>query len=365
MVSFAEYIWLDGAKPTHELRSKTRVVSHERISFDPKDYPTWTFDGSSTGQASGSFSDLLINPVRVVKDPIRGNNNVLVLCEVLNADHSPHSTNSRSRLRQVLENGAAEEEPLFGFEQEYTLFQGVNPIGWPMEGLPKPQGPYYCGVGTDKIFGRDIVEKHLQYCIDAGLSIYGINAEVMPGQWEYQVGYRGFKNDELDGLTICDHQMFARWLLCRTAEAFNVTVSFDNKPIKGDWNGSGCHTNFSTKAMRNPKTGYDNILNIIDRLAKKHEQHVKFYGYNLHERLTGLHETCSIHQFRYGVSDRGASVRIPINVKEEGCGYLEDRRPGANSDPYLVAACILTTACNLTWDWAAGSSIEQTQTIKI
>lgn len=352
IVSFAEYIWLDGTQPTQELRSKTRVVNHERLTTDPKDYPIWAYDGSSTYQSTGKFSDLFIVPVRVIKDPIRGNNNVLVLCEVCNPDHTPHHTNTRSKFRAVLANGGDAEEALLGFEQEYALFHGLNPLGWPSEGEPKPQGPYYCGVGTDKIFGREIVEKHLQYCIDAGLFIYGINAEVMPGQWEYQVGYRGFKSDNIDALTICDHQILARWLLHRTAEAFNVSVSFSNKPMKGDWNGSGCHANFSTKSMRNPKNGYDNILNIIDRLAKKHAQHIKFYGHNLHERLTGLHETCSIHDFKYGISDRGASIRIPINVKEQGCGYLEDRRPGANSDPYLVAACLLTTVCNLSWDWA-------------
>lgn len=362
MVSFAEYIWLDGTCPTQDLRSKTRVINHERISFDPKDYPIWSFDGSSTAQASGSSSDLLIKPVRVVKDSIRGHNNVLVLCEVWNPDHTPHATNSRSKFVKVLENGGYEQEALFGFEQEYTLFNGVNPLGWPTEGLPKPQGPYYCSVGATKAFGRNIVEQHLQYCIDAGLCIYGINAEVMPGQWEYQVGYRGFKEDELNALTICDHQILARWLLLRTAEDFGVVVSFDNKPVKGDWNGSGCHTNFSTKSMRDPKKGYDIILAIIDRLSKKHDEHIKHYGHNLHERLTGLHETCSIHQFRYGLSDRGASIRIPISVKEDGCGYLEDRRPGANSDPYIVAACILSTACDLGWEWA--SSLEASQTAK-
>jgi len=363
MISFAEYIWLDGTQPTQELRSKTRTIHHDRLSTDPKDYPTWTFDGSSTYQATGKTSDLLIVPVRVIKDPIRGNNNVLVLAEVCNQDHTPHKTNTRSKLCQVLANGADSEEALLGFEQEYTLFDGANPLGWPEIGTPKPQGPYYCGVGADKAFGREVVEKHMQYCIDAGLCIYGVNAEVMPGQWEYQIGYRGFKDDTLDALTICDHQMLARWLLCRTAEAFGIVVSFDNKPIKGDWNGSGCHTNFSTKSMRDPKKGYDIILDIIDRLAKKHDQHIKFYGHNLHERLTGLHETCSITQFRYGISDRGASIRIPINVKEQGCGYLEDRRPGANADPYLVTACLLTTTCNLSWDWAENSN--HTQSIKV
>jgi glutamine synthetase len=351
MVSFAEYIWVDGTQPTKQLRSKTRVVDLDAFSSNPEDYPVWSYDGSSTYQSAGSFSDLLLIPVRVVKDPFRTNNshNVLVLCEVCNPDKTPHKTNTRNILCNVLASGADSQEAVFGFEQEYTLFQNSKPLGWPKDGVPPPQGPYYCGVGPDKMFGRAIIEKHLEYCLVANLSIYGINAEVMPSQWEYQIGYRGFKNDHLDALTICDHQILARWILCRVAEDCNTVVSFDNKPMKGDWNGAGCHTNFSTKAMRDPKNGYNVILKTVERLEKKHDQHIKLYGHNLHERLTGQHETCSINEFRHGIADRGASIRIPVQVKEQGCGYLEDRRPGANSDPYVVAASLLTTACDLDW----------------
>lgn len=351
MICFAEYIWLDGAKPTSELRSKTRLVNLDNFSSDPNDYPKWSYDGSSTNQAAGNYSDLLLIPVRVVRDPIRGGDNALVLCEVETLDNTPHHTNTRSKLRYVLANGGLEQEALFGFEQEYTLFNGRNPLGWPGEGYPRPQGPFYCGTGADKAYGREIVEQHMQACVDAGLCIYGINAEVMPGQWEYQVGYRGFENDNLDGLTICDHQMFARWLLCRIAEDFGVTVSFENKPVQGDWNGAGCHTNFSTKATRDTSTGYENILAVIEKLGAVHSLHIKHYGHNLEQRLTGDHETCPINEFRYGVSDRGASIRIPAQVKEKGCGYLEDRRPGANSDPYIVAALLITTCCDLSTDW--------------
>ena len=353
MLVAAEYIWLDGTTPTANLRCKTRIVELPNFSSKPEDYPVWSFDGSSTNQSKGNSSDLYLRPVRVIKDPIRTEtpNNVLVLCEVLNPDHSAHYTNTRAQLQTVLFNGCAKYDALFGFEQEYTLFSNGKPLGWPAEGAPQPQGPYYCSVGTNKAFGRHIVEKHLAHCINAGICIYGINAEVMPGQWEYQVGYRGFKEDHLDTLTICDHQILARWLLCRTAEDFNVVVNFDNKPMKGDWNGSGCHTNFSTADMRDPKTGYQTIMTAIARLADNHAQHIKIYGHNLHERLTGKHETCSIHEFRHGISDRGASIRIPLHVKENGCGYLEDRRPGANSDPYLVAASLLATVSNMDWDW--------------
>lgn len=366
MVSFAEYVWMDGTQPTKQLRSKTRVVDLDAFSNNPKDYPVWSYDGSSTYQSVGSFSDLLLIPVRVVLDPFRTSNpnNVIVLCEVYNPNKTPHKTNTRNILCNVLANGADQEDAVFGFEQEYTLFQDSRPLGWPKDDTPGPQGPYYCGVGPDKMFGRTIIEQHLEYCLVAGLSIYGINAEVMPSQWEYQIGYRGFKNEHLDALTICDHQILARWLLCRIAEDYNVVVSFDNKPMKGDWNGAGCHTNFSTKAMRDPKNGYNVILKIVERLEKKHEQHIKLYGHNLHERLTGKHETCSISEFRHGIADRGASIRIPVQVKEQGYGYLEDRRPGANSDPYVVAASLLTTACDLDWDLLnQGLSAELNKTI--
>lgn len=351
MLVSAEYVWLDGTEPTHEVRSKTRIVSLEKFSTNTNDYPLWSYDGSSTNQAEGSHSDLYLQPVRVIKDPIRQGANVVVLCEVLNPDKTPHITNTRAQLRYVLDNGGAEHEALLGFEQEYTLFSSGKPLGWPAEGYPPPQGPYYCGVGTNKAYGREIVEKHLAYCLDSDLCVYGINAEVMPGQWEYQVGYRGFPDDNLDALLICDHQVLARWLLSRTAEDYNVTVNLENKPVKGDWNGSGCHTNFSTKAMRDPKIGYDAILEAIDRLAANKDRHTSSYGHNLHERLTGEHETCSIHEFKYGVSDRGASIRIPLHVKEAGFGYLEDRRPGANSDPYIVAALLITTTTGLSCDW--------------
>ena len=347
MISIAEYIWLDGANPTQELRSKSKMVSVTSDNPVPNDFPEWGFDGSSTGQSSGHHSDLALKPVRVVKDPIRGPDNFLVLCEVFDSNHNPHPTNTRSLLRNILEAGGAQHDPWFGFEQEYTLFSDKLPFGWQEPTAMKPQGPYYCGVGTGKTFGRDIIEEHLACCIEAGLFIYGINAEVMPSQWEYQVGYRGFEEDKIDALTVCDHQWLARWLLCRVAEQYNVSISFDNKPMKGDWNGSGCHTNFSTKLMRMKEKGMSAIQDAVEALAAKHADHIKVYGHGLAERLTGKHETCSIHEFRYGVSDRGASIRIPLSVSQQGYGYLEDRRPGANSDPYLVATRLIATICDI------------------
>ena len=264
----------------------------------------------------------------------------------MNPDGSPHASNTRAICRQVVGMESSQTNPWFGFEQEYTMFKGNTPLGWPENGYPKPQGPFYCGVGSACVFGREIVETHLKACVNAGLHIYGINAEVMPGQWEFQIGYRGFK-ESVDPLIFADHLQLARWLLHRVAEEQGVRISFENKPIKGDWNGAGCHTNFSTEAMRSSTEGRKTIEEMIARLKEKHHEHIALYGHALDERLTGEHETCAITEFLSGVSHRGASIRIPASVDQKGCGYLEDRRPGANCDPYKVCARLLVTICGL------------------
>ena len=347
MIKQAEYIWLDGNKPTQTLRSKTRIIDIEQNQVSLSDFPDWGFDGSSTGQATGDNSDCALKAVSFVADPIRGNGHFLVMCEVFEANGQEHPSNTRAKLRKVLNNGANYIGAAFGFEQEYTLFKDGTPLGWPQNGYPAPQGPYYCGVGGDRIFGRDIVEKHTQACINAGLLIFGTNAEVMAGQWEYQIGYRGFKNETADALTASDHMWFAAWLLHRICEDYAVTASFENKPVGGDWNGAGCHTNFSTDAMRNKETGLESVSHAITQLSKSHQDHMRLYGDGNDLRLTGDHETCSINEFRAGESDRGASIRIPMQTAQQGYGYLEDRRPGANSDPYVICTCILSTICIL------------------
>ena len=238
----AEYIWMDGHEPTQKLRSKTKVLDGPVESLD--DLPLWGFDGSSTNQADGNDSDCMLKPVYKIPDPIRGGDDILVMCEVMNPDGSVHATNTRAHLRAVAEQHK-DQDAWFGIEQEYTLFEGRNPLGWPEGGYPAPQGPFYCGVGADEVFGRDIVEEHLELCIDAGLEVSGINAEVMPGQWEYQVG-------PLGPLDSADQMWLSRWLLYRVSEDFGVSATLHPKPVKGDWNGAGAHTNFSTKAMREP-----------------------------------------------------------------------------------------------------------------
>jgi len=327
-----EYIWIDGNQPTAKLRSKTKVVTDQINSAT--DLPEWGFDGSSTRQAEGHFSDCLLKPVHIKKDPIRGGDNLLAMCEVFNADGTVHNSNKRAKLRELAEK-FKHEDCWFGIEQEYTFFDGIKPLGWPDNGFPAPQGGYYCGVGSDEVFGRDIVEEHMEACIDADMMISGINAEVMPGQWEFQIG-------PLGPLEVSDEIWLARWLLYRIGEDYGVSATLDPKPVKGDWNGAGAHTNFSTKSMREPG-GLKIIEKACEKLGKNHDKHIEMYGSDNEQRLTGDHETCSIKEFKFGVSDRGASIRIPMQTANDGFGYLEDRRPSANMDPYMVCTALMET----------------------
>ena len=325
----AEYIWMDGAEPTQRLRCKTKIV---QVGDEP---PLWGFDGSSTNQADGHASDLVLKPVFSCHDPVRGAPHKLVMCEVLNIDMTPHRTNTRAKLVEVAEK-YKEHEMWYGIEQEYTFFEGIRPLGWPDNGFPAPQFGYYCGVGADEVFGRDIVEEHMEMCLEAGLDFCGINAEVMPAQWEFQIGPVG-------PLEVSDQLWIARWLLYRIAENYGVSATLAPKPVKGDWNGAGAHTNFSTKSMRN---SIDACKAAAEALSERHDLHIANYGAGIEERLTGKHETCSFRQFKYGVSDRGASVRIPWQVAQDGKGYIEDRRPCANIDPYVVTRLITETVCS-------------------
>ena len=214
----AEYIWLDGTEPTPMLRSKTKILG------DGMQPPIWGFDGSSTNQATGEHSDCVLRPVFTCPDPLRGGDNILVLCDVLNAsDMKPHPTNTRATLEKVAKK-YAKAEMIYGIEQEYTMLKADGtPLGFPKDGFPAPQGPYYCGVGTGRVIGREIIEEHTQACIDAGLMIEGTNAEVMPGQWEFQIG-------AADAMTVSDQLYIGRWLLHRIAEDYDVIISFTPSP---------------------------------------------------------------------------------------------------------------------------------------
>ena len=329
----AEYIWIDGHKPTAELRSKTKILEGKITKI--ADLPEWGFDGSSTEQAEGHFSDCGLKPVFFCPDPIRGAPHILVLCEVLNADGSVHKSNTRALLREVNKK-YKNLDAWFGIEQEYTMYDTEGrPLGFPEVGFPGPQGPYYCGVGSENIVGRELVEAHMEACLKAGLEISGINAEVMPGQWEFQVG-------TLDALNVSDQLWIGRWLLKRLGEDHDISISLAPKPVDGDWNGAGAHTNFSTAPMRRPG-GIKAVEEACKLLGKARVAHIAVYGAGNDKRLTGRHETCSINEFRYGVSDRGASIRIPMATANKKSGYLEDRRPAANMDPYQVCAILIKT----------------------
>ena len=259
------------------------------------------------------------------------------MCEVMNVDMTPHSSNTRAALVESASN-FSEFEPWFGMEQEYTLLnESDKPLGFPDVGEPAPQGDYYCSAGNARTFGRNIAEEHMRACLYAGLMVSGINAEVCPGQWEYQIG-------PLDTVTVSDQMWVARYIMERVTEMHNTTVSWQGKPMEGDWNGAGAHANFSTKAMREDG-GYDVVVEACEKIGKNIDRHISVYGAKNDERLTGLHETAKITEFFYGVSDRGASIRIPMATANSGKGYLEDRRPAANMDPYLVCAALVETTC--------------------
>ena len=292
----------------------------------------WSFDGSSTQQAEGNDSDCLLKPVAIFPDPDRSNG-YLVMTEVLNADGTPHESNGRATIDDD------DNDFWFGFEQEYFLNDPTTnlPLGFPENGYPSPQGQYYCSVGAKNAFGRDIVEDHLDQCLEAGINVEGINGEVATGQWEYQVFAKGAKNAG-------DQVWVARYLAERNAEKWGVSIDLHPKPIKGDWNGSGMHANFSNEVMRS-KGGEELFNKICEAFDGKNiKKHMDVYGAHNEERLTGLHETQSIDKFSYGVSDRGASIRIPIGTVEDGwLGRLEDRRPASNGDPYKIASVIVST----------------------
>ncbi len=337
MVLLAEYIWIGG---NNELRSKCRVMSGSVYDKDSiYFYPDWNYDGSSTGQAIGSDSEVIMKPMAVFKCPFRGGDNRMVLCDTYLPNGQPHITNHRAGAVEIFDK-KIEEEPWFGLEQEYFLIdlKTGKPLGCEYS-IPE-QGPFYCGVGGGNALGRDVVEEHLEKCLYAGLRISGINAEVSPAQWEFQIG-------PSLGIEAGDHLWVARYILNRVCEKYGVRVDLTPKLIK-EINGSGCHANFSTRCIREgtaEKTGLELIDEAIMKLSKKHLEHMMIYGEGNRERMTGHHETASYDEFSFGRANRGKSVRIGNDTIKNNRGYFEDRRPSSNCDPYLVTAKIFETCC--------------------
>lgn len=345
----AEYIWLDA---NQEARSKTKVI-HGKTSVTLKDLSEWNYDGSSTGQAPGEDSEVIIKPCAIYPDPFRKEgNHVLVLCDCYTPKGEAIPTNTRAPAKAIFDK-APELEPWFGIEQEYVMTKDGVPLGFTRNaaraagpfnpllqlGYPGPQGPYYCSAGADCAFGREVAEDHLMACLYAGLNVSGVNAEVMPGQWEFQVG-------PCVGIEGGDHMTIARYLMKRVTEKYGVVVTLEPKPVQGDWNGSGCHTNFSTKPMREEEGALDkHIIPAIKKLGERHAEHIAAYGEGNEQRLTGAHETASMDKFSWGIADRGCSVRVGNDTAEKKKGYFEDRRPASNCDPYVVSSMIFNSSC--------------------
>src|SRR5579859_61804 len=339
-----EYIWLDGYTPTPNLRGKTQIK--EFASFPTlEQLPLWGFDGSSTMQAEGRSSDCVLKPVAAFPDGAR-TNGVLVMCEVMMPDGvTPHATNKRAT---ILDDAGA----WFGFEQEYFMYKEGRPLGFPTAGYPAPQGPYYTGVGYQYVgdIAREIVEKHLDLCLFAGINHEGINAEVAKGQWEFQIFGKGSKS-------AADQMWVARYLLMRLCEKYCVDINFHCKPLGNtDWNGSGMHANFSTTFLREVG-GKEYFLKLMAAFEKNVKDHIAVYGPDNHMRLTGKHETASIDQFSWGLADRGASIRLPHSFVKNGYrGYMEDRRPNSMGDPYQIASQILKTISEVPLDETASAA---------
>jgi glutamine synthetase len=326
-----EYIWLDGDTPLPKLRSKTKYVD---ISGG---VPSWNFDGGSTKQGTLSDSDRNLTCVRTYEDPFN-EGGYLALCEVFYQSVerpecilNPHESNMRRFLSETVEDCPG---ILVGFEQEFTLMDARtnDPLGFAL--APKEQGQYYCGVGRKNIVGRFLIDEFEARCVSAGIDLYGVNAEVMPGQWEFQT-------NAADPVKAADDLWVCRYILDRITENMPILVSYDPKPHEA-FNGAGCHTNISTERMRESfrEVDYEGLLLL---LKGAHKDYIKVCGEGLDKRLTGDCETSDYMEFSWGIGDRGASVRIPTKVYEDGAGYIEDRRPCANIDPYQLLFSLIST----------------------
>ena len=346
------YVWNDGR--TDRTKSKSRVLSH--VPVTAADVPVWGFGMVIQDPVSGKpvAADHFLRPIRLYKDPFRGGSNRIVLCDTLDESGSaPASYNTRVALKEIADAVADSHEPWIGIEQEYVLMEsglgsdstGQRPLGWPVSGFPDRDSlyEYMHGVGGDVVIGREIHESAYRAALYAGVGVFGENSEAMPAQWEFQVG-------PSDPLKCADDIWMLRFILARTAESFRSSLCIEPRSVKGkDWPGTGTHTNISTRQMRDRKQGREALQQVLQKLQSKHSEHMLVYdregGKANANRLTGGIVNCRAEEFTTGIADRCASVRIPQQTANEGAGYIEDRRPAGNADPYRVIERILRTIC--------------------
>ena len=360
------YVWLDNA---NGFRSKTRTMRFNEYDNEHRHLkvPKWNYDGSSTGQADGHDSEVNIVPCCVLHDPFMeksGYQSYLVFCKTYDKFNEPLKNNNRHNAELVFQHeGVIAEKPWFGMEQEYYIlstnsyvnitqskehatlypFLQENDLKLRVQNNTETaqtngQGQYYCSTGFGNAFFRDIIDEHYIKCLDAGIEIFGHNLEVGACQGEFQIG-------TCEGIHIGDHLWMARYIMERIAETRGVIISWEPKPLGDtDWNGSGCHTNFSTEKMRS-NGGLEVIEQAMNKLEPLQKLHMDAYGEGNELRMTGNHETSDWRKFTYGVASRDTSVRIGNETQKSGKGYFEDRRPSSNCDPYLVASRLVRTIC--------------------
>ena len=338
MNTIIEYIWIDA---NNHFRSKTRLITNSLI-INLSSVPNWNYNGSSTGQTDSDNSEVTLIPVFLCPDPFRLQNHKLVYC-ITYHDGKALENNYYNKAINIFDTvSVGFYKPWFGMEQEFFIMDKISKM--PVEySKNNKQGKYYCNIDECPKVERKIMEEFLSKAIDANLNICGINAEAAQGQWEFQIG-------PCLGIEIGNHMMIARYILCRVAHEHHCTIDFSPKPLGNDWNGSGCHINYSTFHTRSGnqdknQTGLDVIHDYIKSLEKVHHEMIQCYGKDNELRMTGHHETASISDFSHSVGGTTTSIRIGKNVEKNKYGYFEDRRPAANCDPYLVSCLLFYHTC--------------------
>lgn len=320
------YVWLD---KFNILRSKTKRV--EQVN----QIPIWNFDGSSTSQMDYSTmnTEVLLQPIRVYIDGFneRNNENYLVLCDTYNINKDGIITPTVDNYRYGAINIFNETNlnPKFGFEQEFYLIDNENHEKLSSLTNISNKDNNYCRTTTKYTY---IMNEFYNLCLSCKIGIVGWNAEVAPFQFEYQI----FGN----GIDACDDLVMSRYVLERYMIDNNYEIKYDPK-LYENLSGSGCHINYSDVRSKEYMDKY------IKALGETHNDLMKVYGENNNKRLTGLHETSSYSVFTYGVGDRYKSVRIPNSTALGLTNYFEDRRPGANINPYMACGALVKVLSNI------------------